>query len=158
MANVLAALPKSTHPAATKAMQEILNAEDGEHARVAAKAFAVDYGAKFGKAVAKIIDNLDVLLAFYDYPAEHWIHLRTTNPLVILSRTPGGPGDLGVCVEDGVHDVVVQWGSRVAGSGRVGVSRRGSVRRSPRASARAWRSRWLAASSWRMRWVAICRR
>jgi putative transposase len=81
MANVLAALPKSAHPAATRAMQEIFNAEDGEHARVAAKAFAIDYGAKFGKAVAKITDDLEVLLAFYDYPAEHWIHLRTTNPI-----------------------------------------------------------------------------
>ena len=39
------------------------------------------HGAKFGKAVAKIADDLEVLLAFYDYPAEHWIHLRTTNPI-----------------------------------------------------------------------------
>ena len=39
------------------------------------------YGAKFPKAVAKITDDLDKLLAFYDYPAEHWIHLRTTNPI-----------------------------------------------------------------------------
>jgi len=100
MANVLAAMPKSTHPAATRAMQEIFNAEDGEHARVAAKAFAIDYGAKFPKAVAKIIDDLDVLLAFYDYPAEHWIHLRTTNPMVILSRGWIRPGDLGICVEN----------------------------------------------------------
>jgi transposase-like protein len=38
-------------------------------------------GAKFPKAVAKITDNVDELLAFYDYPAEHWIHLRTTNPI-----------------------------------------------------------------------------
>ena len=47
----------------------------------AAKAFEAAYGAKFPKAVAKITDDLDVLLAFYDYPAEHWIHLRTTNPI-----------------------------------------------------------------------------
>ena len=44
-------------------------------------AFKLAYGAKFGKAVAKITDDLDELLAFYDYPAEHWVHLRTTNPI-----------------------------------------------------------------------------
>ena len=99
MANVLAALPKSAHPAATRAMQEIFNAEDGDHARVAAKAFAIDYGAKFPKAVAKITDDLDVLLEFYNYPAEHWIHLRTTNPIESTfatvrhrSKVTKGPG------------------------------------------------------------------
>jgi putative transposase len=78
--NVLAALPKSAHPGAKKALAGIYNAENKEQARNAAKAFADDYGAKWPKAVAKITDDLDVLLAFYDYPAEHWIHLRTTNP------------------------------------------------------------------------------
>jgi transposase-like protein len=43
--------------------------------------FARQYAAKFPKAAAKIVDDEDVLLAFYDYPAEHWIHLRTTNPI-----------------------------------------------------------------------------
>ncbi len=47
----------------------------------AVKAFAELFGTKFPKAVAKITDDLDELLAFYDYPAEHWIHLRTTNPI-----------------------------------------------------------------------------
>ena len=79
--NVLAALPKSAHPGAKKALAEIWNAEDKTHAMNAAKAFETDYGAKFPKAVAKITDDLDRLLAFYDYPAEHWIHLRTTNPI-----------------------------------------------------------------------------
>ena len=45
------------------------------------KAFEAAYGAKFPKAVAKITDDVDELLAFYDFPAEHWIHLRTTNPI-----------------------------------------------------------------------------
>jgi transposase-like protein len=45
------------------------------------KAFEAAYGAKFPKAVAKITGDLDQLLAFYDYPAEHWVHLRTTNPI-----------------------------------------------------------------------------
>ncbi|HYJ57564.1 MAG TPA: transposase, partial [Mycobacterium sp.] len=60
---------------------EIWNAEDKSHARDAVKAFETAYGAKFPKAVAKIVDDVEELLAFYDYPAEHWIHLRTTNPI-----------------------------------------------------------------------------
>jgi len=51
------------------------------HAEKAIEAFAKTYGAKFPKAVAKITDDRDELLAFYDFPAEHWIHLRTTNPI-----------------------------------------------------------------------------
>jgi transposase-like protein len=81
MANVLAALPKSAHPAAKRTLAEIYNAEDKTHAVAAAKVFAAEFGAKWPKAAAKITDELDVLLAFYDYPAEHWIHLRTTNPI-----------------------------------------------------------------------------
>src|SRR5215210_7178044 len=77
--NVLAALPKSAHPSAKAALAEIYNAEDKQHALVAIKAFEIDFGAKFPKAVAKITDEVDTLLAFYDYPAEHWVHLRTTN-------------------------------------------------------------------------------
>jgi putative transposase len=81
IANVLAALPKSAHPGAKKALAEIWNAEDRAHAHTAATAFEAAYGAKFPKAAAKITDDLDQLLAFYDYPAEHWVHLRTTNPI-----------------------------------------------------------------------------
>ncbi len=81
IANVLGALPKSAHPGAKKALAEIWNAEDKRHALDAARAFEAAYGAKFPKAVAKITDDLDELLAFYDYPAEHWVHLRTTNPI-----------------------------------------------------------------------------
>jgi putative transposase len=81
IANVLGALPKSAHPGAKKALAEIWNAEDKAHALDAAKAFETAYGAKFPKAVAKITDDLEELLAYYDYPAEHWIHLRTTNPI-----------------------------------------------------------------------------
>jgi transposase-like protein len=80
-ANVLAALPKSAHPGAKKALAEIWGAEDKQHARAAAKAFEAAYGAKFPKAAAKITDDLDQLLAFFDYPAGHWVHLRTTNPI-----------------------------------------------------------------------------
>jgi len=98
-ANVLAALPKSAHPAALGALKEIYNAEDVDKAQVAIKAFEVDYGAKYPKAVAKIVENADVLLEFYRYPAEHWIHLRTTNPIEstfatvrLRQRVTKGPG------------------------------------------------------------------
>ncbi len=99
IANVLAALPKSAHPGAKAALAEIWNAENKDHALRAAKAFEADYGAKWPKAVAKVVDDLDVLLAFYDFPAEHWIHLRTTNPIEstfatvrLRQRVTKGPG------------------------------------------------------------------
>jgi putative transposase len=78
---VLAALPKSAHCGALAALRDICNADDIDNAQVAIKAFELDYGAKYPKAVAKITDEADVLLEFYKYPAEHWIHLRTTNPI-----------------------------------------------------------------------------
>ena len=81
IANVLDALPKSAHPGAKKALAEIWNAENKDKARKAVKDFAKAYGAKFPRATAKITEDEEVLLAFYDYPAEHWIHLRTTNPI-----------------------------------------------------------------------------
>jgi len=97
--NVLIALPKSAQPGAKAALAEIYNAEDKEHAVKAAKAFEDLYGAKWPKATAKITEHLDVLLAFYDYPAEHWIHLRTTNPIEstfatvrLRQRVTKGPG------------------------------------------------------------------
>jgi putative transposase len=97
--NVLAALPKSAHPGAKKALAEIWGAEDKEQAQAAAKAFVDTYGAKFPRAVAKITDDLPQLLAFFDYPAEHWVHLRTTNPIEstfatvrLRQRVTKGPG------------------------------------------------------------------
>ena len=81
ISNVLAALPKSAHPGAKKALAEIWNAEDKAHALDAVKQFESTYGTKFPKAVAKITDDVEELLAFYDFPAPHWIHLRTPNPI-----------------------------------------------------------------------------
>jgi Transposase, Mutator family len=86
ISNVLAALPKSAHPGAKKALAEIWNAEDKRHALDAINKFEAAYGAKFPKAVAKIIDDVEQLLAFYDFPAEHWIHLRTTNRVNLRHR------------------------------------------------------------------------
>ncbi|MEU9336291.1 transposase [Streptomyces sp. NPDC048290] len=79
--NVMNALPKSAQSGATKAMREIYNAEDRSHTEKAVEEFARTYGTKWPKAVAKITDDRDVLLAFYDFPAEDGIHLRTTNPI-----------------------------------------------------------------------------
>ncbi|MFD9043900.1 IS256 family transposase [Streptomyces bottropensis] len=81
IANVANALPKSAHPGAKKALQDIYNAEHRDHALKAVAAFEKIYGAKFPKAVKKITDDVDEMLAFCDFPAEHWIHLRTTNPI-----------------------------------------------------------------------------
>lgn len=99
IANVVSALPKSAPPTARKMLAEIRDAEDRDHATRAAGAFAREFGAKWRKPVAKITDDLDPLLAFYDFPAEHWIHLRTTSPIestfaTVRLRTKGtkGPG------------------------------------------------------------------
>lgn len=71
------------------------NAEDRDLALQAIKTFTQLYGAKFPKAVKKITDDEAELLAFYDFPAEHWIHLRTTNPIestfACAPRSPAAP-------------------------------------------------------------------
>ena len=97
--NVLNSLPKSAQPGAKKALAEITGAANRKEAEKAARAFEADYGAKWPKATAKVTDELDVLLEFYDYPAEHWIHLRTTNPIEsafatvrLRQRVTKGPG------------------------------------------------------------------
>jgi putative transposase len=99
VANVLSALPKSAQPGARRALAEIRDAEDREHAVRAANAFAHEYSAKWPRAVAKIVDDLEVLLAFFDFPAEHWLHLKTTNPIEstfatvrLRTKVTKGPG------------------------------------------------------------------
>lgn len=79
-ANVLDALPASVQAQARRALREIWDAEDKDHAERALDTFARDF-AKWPKAVAKLTRDREALLAFYDYPAEHWIHLRTSNPI-----------------------------------------------------------------------------
>lgn len=99
--NVLDSLPKSVHKRAKKAIHEITEAEDKAHAERAIEAFASEFGAKWPKAVAKIVDDKAALLRFYDFPAEHWRHLRTTNPIEstfapVRARTDitKGPGSM----------------------------------------------------------------
>jgi putative transposase len=79
--NVLDSLPKSVHGRAKAASKEITEAENKKEAVKAIEAFAAEFGAKWPKAVSKIVDDKETLLTFYDYPAEHWRHLRTTNPI-----------------------------------------------------------------------------
>ena len=98
-ANVLDALPKSVHGRAKKAIKEITEAENKAEAKKAVKEFSQEFGTKWPKAAAKIEDDDEALLAYYDYPAEHWRHLRTTNPIespfaTVRARTDvtKGPG------------------------------------------------------------------
>jgi len=79
-ANVLDALPKRLHAQAKAALVSIYTAETRSKALDAVRVFADDF-ASHPKATKKITEELDSLLAFYDYPVQHWIHLRTTNPI-----------------------------------------------------------------------------
>ena len=79
--NVLNALPKAAQPTAKLMLTEIHTAQDKDEARKAIARFETAYRAKFPKAVERIVDDIEQLLAFYDLPAEHWIHLKTTNPI-----------------------------------------------------------------------------
>jgi transposase-like protein len=81
MANVINALPKSLHGKAKADLKEIWMAPTLEAAEAALKRFVTVYGAKYRDAVEKLTKDEDALLAFYDFPAEHWGHIRTTNPI-----------------------------------------------------------------------------
>lgn len=80
-ANVLNKLPKSQHAKAKRALHEIWMAETKNDAERAFGAFVETYALKYEKAVDCLRKDKDALLAFYDFPAEHWKHLRTTNPI-----------------------------------------------------------------------------
>jgi transposase-like protein len=78
-ANVLNKLPKSQQSKAKRALQEIWMAETKNDAFAALNVFVETWGVKYDRAVECLIKDRDALLAFYDFPAEHWKHLRTTN-------------------------------------------------------------------------------
>jgi len=80
-ANVLNELPKSIQGKAKAGLQEIWMAATQAQAGKAFDRFVRDFGAKYPKAVEKLVKDRAVLLAFYDFPAEHWVHIRTTNPI-----------------------------------------------------------------------------
>jgi transposase-like protein len=80
-ANVLDKLPKGSQPKAKGILHEIYLAETREAALKAFELFVTTYEAKDPKATECLSKDRDVLLTFYDFPAEHWVHLRTTNPI-----------------------------------------------------------------------------
>ena len=86
-ANVLDKLPRSVQPAAKADLREIWQAPDRATAETAIATFAEKYGAKYAKAVACLVKDRAALLAFYDFPAEHWDHLRTANPIESVFAT-----------------------------------------------------------------------
>jgi putative transposase len=99
LANVLGNLPAGVQAGARKALIEIRDAPDRAHAEEAIQAFARDYGVKWPRAVAKVVDDAEELLCFFDFPAEHWLHLKTSNPIEstfstvrLRTRVTKGPG------------------------------------------------------------------
>ncbi len=86
-ANVLDKMPKSVQPAAKSDLREIWAAPDRATAEAAVATFADKYGAKYEKAVTCLVKDRDALLTFYDFPAEHWDHLRTSNPIESVFAT-----------------------------------------------------------------------
>jgi putative transposase len=81
IANCLDALPQSLQSKAKAALHEIMNAEHKEAAEAAVDRFRETYGAKYPKAVEKLLKDREVLLSHFDFPAEHWIHLRSANAI-----------------------------------------------------------------------------
>ena len=85
--NVLDKLPKSVQPAAKADLREIWTAPDHATAEAAIARFAEKYRTKYEKAVTCLVKDRDALLTFYDFPAEHWDHLRTSNPIESVFAT-----------------------------------------------------------------------
>ena len=85
--NVLDKLPKSVQPAAKQDLREIWQAPDRATAEAAISTFAEKYAAKYEKAVTCLTKDRGALLTFYDFPAEHWDHLRTSNPIESVFAT-----------------------------------------------------------------------
>ena len=134
-ANVLAALPKRLHSDAKAALAKISTAETRAAAIDAARDFARDFAA-YPKAVAKITDDLDVLLTFFDFPVEHHKHLRTTNVVEspfatvrLRQKTTKGPGcrDAGVAMAYKLLDAAQARWRRVNGHELVALVRTGAT-------------------------------
>lgn len=97
--NVLDKLPKRLQTRAKEALREVREAPTREAAEKEIERFEADYGAKYPKAVASLRREQDKLLTFYDFPAEHWVHIRTSNPIEsafstvrLRQRVTKGPG------------------------------------------------------------------
>ena len=111
-ANVLNYLPKSLQPKAKAALHEIWMAETKAQALIAFAQFVAVFATKYPKAVECLVKDRETLLAFYDFPAEHWIHIRTTNPIestfaTIRHRTERTKGCL---TRDGMLSMIFKLG------------------------------------------------
>lgn len=89
LVDVLDKLPRRLQPRAKQALHEIMYAPTRAEARAAIERFREEYVAKYPKAVASLEEGGDELLSFFDFPAEHWPHLRTTNPIESTFATLG---------------------------------------------------------------------
>src|SRR3954469_9548946 len=87
MANVLDKLPKGSQPKAKRMLHDIYEAESRKEADKAFDLFVKTYEAKYPQAVECLSKDRGVLLSFYDFPAEHWVHIRTTNPIESVFST-----------------------------------------------------------------------
>jgi transposase-like protein len=87
VANVLNGFPKSMHPAVTADLREVSRAQTHAAALAAIEVFKEKYGVKYERGVTCLAKDVDALLAFYDFPAEHWDHLRTSNPIESVFAT-----------------------------------------------------------------------
>jgi putative transposase len=111
-ANVLNYLPKSLQPKAKAALHEIWMAATKAQALVAFEQFVAAFGAKYPKAVECLVKDRETLLAFYDFPAEHWIHIRTSNAIestfaTVRHRTERTKGCL---TRDGMLSMIFKLG------------------------------------------------
>ena len=86
-ANILNKVPKSVQPRMKESLQDIWMAETRDEAYKAFRLFEQRYGAKYPKATECLVKDKDEMLAFYDFPAEHWAHVRTTNPIESMFAT-----------------------------------------------------------------------
>ena len=87
VANVLNCFPKSMHPTVTADLREVSRAQTRAAALAAVEVFKEKYGVKYERGVTCLTKDVDALLAFYDFPAEHWDHLRTSNPIESVFAT-----------------------------------------------------------------------
>ena len=106
--NVLNKLPKSVQPKAKADLKEIWMAAGRGHAEKAFDRFLAKYEAKYDKAAACLAKDRETLLAFYDFPAEHWKHIRTSNPIestfaTVRHRTTRAKG----CLSHGTGMIMV---------------------------------------------------
>ena len=86
-ANVTGAMPKSLHDRAKSDLHDIWMAETKTEAEAAFDLFVKTCGVKYGQAVQKLVKDREELMTFYDFPAEHWTHIRTTNPVESVFST-----------------------------------------------------------------------